>query len=250
MRRTVFLLMAAMVALTFAGAAHGAIVNLTADDFVTVDSTTYELVTAKPTDPGPGLPAGAGLMWEWDAGKNDWKSCICQMVAFRALQAVGQYAGISDFTSAGTDILTGWNTDGPEDLYVHRMGWVEGTNFDYADPITGNAQLDLADAWYEYTISGTTYRVESQGGNYAFTDDTGHDGYQAGWDFFDYRTFVKEGGSGQTKTYFATVVRPQIVDNFKGATSFDVHPVPLPGALWLLGSGILGLAGLRKKCCS
>ena len=24
-------------------------------------------------------------------------------------------------------------------------------------------------------------------------------------------------------------------------------PVPLPGALWLLGSGLLGLVGLRRK---
>lgn len=27
----------------------------------------------------------------------------------------------------------------------------------------------------------------------------------------------------------------------------DVSPVPIPGAVWLLGSGILGLAGLRRK---
>jgi hypothetical protein len=29
--------------------------------------------------------------------------------------------------------------------------------------------------------------------------------------------------------------------------NFGVSPVPIPGALWLLGSGLLGLAGLRRK---
>jgi hypothetical protein len=247
MRKIARCFLLVIVVLAFAGGAQAAIVNLAADDFVTVDGTAYELVTAKPTDPGPALPAGAGLMWEWNTSTSDWKACICQMVAFRALQAVGQYADITDFTSAGTDILTGWNTDGPVELYVDRMVWTEGANFAYADPITPNPQLDLDDAWYEYTINGTTYRVESQAGNYAFTDDTGHAGYQAGWDFFDYREFVKDGGSGAKKSYFSGVIRPQIVNNFKGATSFDVAPVPVPAAVWLLGSGLIGLAGLRRK---
>ena len=27
----------------------------------------------------------------------------------------------------------------------------------------------------------------------------------------------------------------------------DVDPVPIPGAVWLLGSGLFGLLGLRRK---
>ncbi len=30
-------------------------------------------------------------------------------------------------------------------------------------------------------------------------------------------------------------------------TVVDANPVPIPGAAWLLGSGLLGLAGLRKR---
>ncbi|BBO86531.1 hypothetical protein DSCO28_70970 [Desulfosarcina ovata subsp. sediminis] len=30
-------------------------------------------------------------------------------------------------------------------------------------------------------------------------------------------------------------------------TSAEVKPVPIPGAIWLLGSGLLGLAGVRRK---
>jgi len=29
---------------------------------------------------------------------------------------------------------------------------------------------------------------------------------------------------------------------------FDPHPVPLPAAVWLLGGGLVGLAGLKRKC--
>jgi len=27
----------------------------------------------------------------------------------------------------------------------------------------------------------------------------------------------------------------------------DVAPVPIPGAIWLLGSGLIGMVGMRKK---
>ena len=221
-----------MIVFAFAGATQGAIVNLAADNLVTVDGTTYDLVSPKPTDPGPTLPAGTGLMWEWNADATTWKACICRMVAFRALQAAGQSVGITDFTSAITGILTGWNSDGPEELYVDNMPWVDGTNFAYAVSMTSNAELTLADAWYEYTIGDQTYRVESRAGNYAFNPDTGHAGYRVDWDFFDYRSAVKNGsGNADEKAYFKNVVRSQIVDNFKEETSFNVNPVPIPSAL-------------------
>ena len=39
-----------------------------------------------------------------------------------------------------------------------------------------------------------------------------------------------------------------IIDNFEGNYgSTEQPPVPIPGAVWLLGSGLIGLAGLRKK---
>ena len=34
---------------------------------------------------------------------------------------------------------------------------------------------------------------------------------------------------------------------FDGAEGADVGAVPVPGAVWLLGSGLVGLAGLRRK---
>ena len=40
-----------------------------------------------------------------------------------------------------------------------------------------------------------------------------------------------------------------LTDNYVGIVNLTTKtsPVPLPGAIWLLGSGLLGLAGLRKQ---
>ena len=143
--------------------------------------------------------------------------------------------------------MTGWNTDGPEELFVDNMPWTEA-DLTYADPITANEYLTLEDAWYKFTIEGTgTYLVSSKAGNYAIDADTGHTGYQDGWDFFDYRTYFKTNqGLDDTKFYFRDVARPQIVENFEGGTSFDVTPVPLPAAFWFLGSGLAGLIAFKK----
>jgi hypothetical protein len=44
------------------------------------------------------------------------------------------------------------------------------------------------------------------------------------------------------------VVYNSISDNVTGAWVVkDYNPVPIPGAVWLLGSGLVGLAGLRRK---
>ncbi len=219
---------------SLAGAAQ---VIVDAPSTITVDGVPYTLVSP--------APDYSGLMWEEiPVGK----ACLCKMSAFRALQALGTFLSLSEFSSAQLSIVTGWNTHGPEELFVDSLTWVKGTNFAYADPITSGSLLTLADAWYEFTYSGVIYRVAHDSFNYRFAHVETHAGYHPDWDFFDYRLFIQTtGGSTPEKDYFSSVIRPQIVANFRGETWFEVNAVPIPGAVWLLGTGIMGLAARRWR---
>lgn len=229
-----------------AGAAFAGRVTVGTDGGLTVDGAVYQLISPAPAAPGPDVPQGTGLMWEWDG--SSWKACLCQMVSFRALQAVEKYLDLSGLESSRTGIVTGWNTHGPEELYVDLMPWEENLNFQYADPITAGSSLSIDDAWFRFTIEGKgTYEVKSDAENYRFTHDKTHAGYHEDWGFFDYRTFVKGGQSGPEKFYFSQHIRSQIVDNLKGETVFQVSAVPVPGTAGLLISGLLGLAAVSRR---
>lgn len=243
MTKRMLLTLAALSSLAAGTTVHAASVMVGAASTISVDGLSYTLVGDKPN----------GVMWEED-GQGGYKSCGCKMSAFRALQAVGDYLGLNDtFTTAAMRITTGWNTHGPEELYDETLGWKMGENFDYASPITDTKNLTLADAWYEFTLvpGGEGYRVNFDAWNYRFTHDSTLAGYHSDWDFFAYRTFAQNTiGTSDEMVYFRTVVRPQFIDNLKGETRFEVNavaPVPIPGAVWLLGSAMAGMAVVRRR---
>jgi hypothetical protein len=49
------------------------------------------------------------------------------------------------------------------------------------------------------------------------------------------------------KGFWASTDFENPVAQFSGAQGADVSPVPVPAAAWLLGSGLIGLAGLRRR---
>ncbi len=211
-----------------AGFAGAETVTVGAENAVTVDGSVRKLVSAAPTTGDPAVtppPAGTGLMWEWESSGGTWKACLCRMFSFRALQAVMVHTAATDLSSAGTKIIAGWNTEGPEELFVENMPWVEGVNFSYGEGLTENSQMTLDDVWFVFSINGAgVFRVSASVANYAFTPDTTHEGYHADWDFFDYRTYFKTHATMDAeKKYFRDVVRPQIVANFKNGASFEVE---------------------------
>jgi hypothetical protein len=228
MKKTIPLIMAVMLSVNFWGCRHAEFIAVGSGDLVVVDGVPYELISSMPEVPGPDRPEGTGLMWEWDGAMNQWKTCICQMVAFRALQAFGEYTRMPDIHSEYFDITTGWNTDGSDNL-MKLIDW-KGA-FLYADPITDNEYLTLDDAWYDFATTRLTVRIRPTADNYHFVHDTDHDGYHEDWDFFDYRTAFKTGsGTTAEKNYFKNVVRPQIVNNFKAETIFEIRLMHDPRA--------------------
>ncbi|NDY71391.1 hypothetical protein DO021_21160 [Desulfobacter hydrogenophilus] len=229
-------------------AAHAEFITVGSDSILTVDGAEYQLISAKPSSDGPEVPDGTGLMWEWNSTSTTWQACLCRLTAFRALQALETSLNLTTITSDQIDIVTGWNTHGPEEMYVDLMTWVENDNFSYAGDITPGADLTLDDAWFIFTIEGIgTYEVTSSAQNYAFEHDVDAAGYQADWDFFDYRRYVKNGGTGDESTYFSSVIRSQVVENLTGTTYFEVNAVPEPGSAVLMMFGLLGICGANRK---
>ena len=63
------------------------------------------------------------------------------------------------------------------------------------------------------------------------------------WDFADYDGMDSVNYVKVVKNYNGTDIKKcgKFIDAVVG------NPIPLPGGLYLLGSGLLGLAGIRKK---
>lgn len=159
---------------------------------------------------------------------------------------------------AGRDDLAGW--------YVGFRGidWIGS----YWQPFDGARSLDLngnAPGWIAQTLDtspGTTYRVtfalagNPDGGDpvkdllvsalgigsrsYSF-DTTGKTRSAMGWvvEEFDFTA-----RSNWTTLIFASAERGPYGPALDGV---EAAPVPIPAAVWLLGSGLLGLVAIRRK---
>lgn len=104
--------------------------------------------------------------------------------------------------------------DSETDTWAEELDWTTPVDPDL-DPAEDFAGLSVADAIDLY--------AGSAGG-------TGYDLAESGFDWIRYIR-VESNGTSYTE-----------VDGFA-----DVAPVPIPGAVWLLGSGLLGLVGIRRR---
>nr|WP_320009489.1 hypothetical protein [uncultured Desulfobulbus sp.] len=236
--RTLFLALVCTL-LTSVATAQAASVTLGTDTALSVDGTSYTLVST--------APDYSGLMWEEKTpGSGDYKICLCSMFAYRTIEGLSQYLGLSELETAAIWVVTGWSTDGPEHIFS-TLGWDVGTNFLFSDPITEPALLSIDDAWVSFTLGSTSYTLSSLAENYAFTDDTTHAGYQEGWDFFAYRTYFKTAdGFDATKAYFQDVVRGQIVNNLTNRATFEINVLPEPSTGLILGFGFTLFAAVQR----
>lgn len=80
--------------------------------------------------------------------------CLCQGVSFRVAQTIVDNWKDGVFHVNDVKVRTGWNSDGPKELFVDKLGMSEGKegSFNYAVNISPPSELSLQDAWYEITI--------------------------------------------------------------------------------------------------
>lgn len=119
-----------------------------------------------------------------------------------------------------------------------------GINGDGADELSGNAAAPLAngDGVYQFTVP-----TGSIGGNINFAW-----GATSGIDVFmvwsaDGLTSLDVDGDGTPGARMVDGPFPGFSANFTGSSGPTPAVVPVPAAVWLLGSGLVGLVGVARR---
>lgn len=116
--------------------------------------------------------------------------CVCQGVAFRVAQLMAEEWPDGVFHVDDAKVVTGWKTEGPEDLMVNRLGMIpdEHKGFSYDKRAPEVKDQILEDAWYQVTIlsTGQKYTFYATEKIYGTADSSGKT-------MLDYRREV-EGG--------------------------------------------------------
>ena len=101
------------------------------------------------------------------------------------------------------------------------------------------------------TVAGSNYdQAFSTGGDFLFTFNLAAGDYQVAMGVFANMSSAENWGSGTLADGFTFLGAPQYLGNYYyelGVTTPDTPQVPEPCALLLLGPGLVGLVGIRRK---
>nr|WP_321502366.1 Synerg-CTERM sorting domain-containing protein [uncultured Dethiosulfovibrio sp.] len=182
-----------------------------------------------------------------DDGKGGTKICLCQAMAFRVSQMMSHRWADGIFRPNDVSIETGWNSDGPSEFWVDRMG-MDPKDVAISSNATSGSELSVSDGWYKVTVKST-------GETFSFRATS--DIYLS--DFLDLRALAKQGkiSDAQKKRQMALrkrienrVLASPYVSLFKVEEPSSVIAQPVP-ALSSNGVPVLPRAITdeeRKKC--
>mgnify|MGYP006299546021 CR=1 FL=1 len=185
-------------------------------------------------------------------------------------QSYGQVAGteISFNNSATIKSLTVWGlyynyrdmtfTPPAEDDFTIRFHEVVGgdpdESFIYEQNVGAGVRTDTGEGYYDLNIFKYTFdglNINLSAGDYLLSviDDTVNPASNGYWHWVsandtgtDWWRREDNQPAGEEFTFYWTAG-----GGFTGDRAFQASAVPVPAAVWLLGSGLMGLIGVRRK---
>ncbi|WP_166405026.1 sirohydrochlorin chelatase [Desulfonema ishimotonii] len=165
--------------------------------------TDTDLVSVKTNELAIADPDSGATTYTYEEGKTNLadlladgslKPCFCQRLCFRAAQAL---EASPDFATRYPDgipvakmrIVTLWNTDGAEELFVEALGWAE-SDVRILFNATAHADLCIEDAVFYFIPENeeTGWKVSGEAG--LFPED-----------FFEKRAAAKKGGDAEKAAF-------------------------------------------------
>ena len=143
-------------------------------------------------------------------------------------------------------------------------GWTQSGNTGYTSvqssfPLSGTFSAFFGPIGSDGFISQALVTTPGQSYTVSFWLQNGASGandFRLYWDGSEIYNFFNASAFGYTQYSFveqATTSSTELSMGFRNVPNFfflddvDVSPVPIPGAVWLFGSGIVGLIGLKRR---
>ncbi|MBG0789705.1 MAG: hypothetical protein H0S80_04315 [Desulfovibrionaceae bacterium] len=190
------------------------------------------------------LAGNAFASYTYATGFDSWSTVNGPEASAMFLSFSGNWA-TSSTAGGAVDSVTASNVDSTINFLVGANEFV----FTYTAPVT--ITITMADnVFTDSTLSYANPFTNDPLSTYSYLSHTLNSitynlpgGIVDGWD----ASFGFYANDGQEK-YFPISSITFELDSSSAVvlTNFDYNPVPIPGAAWLLGSGLIGLVGLRR----
>lgn len=154
-----------------------------------------------------------------DDGKGGSKVCLCQSMAFRVSQMMSYRWADGIFRPSDVSIETGWNSDGPSEFWVDRMG-MNPKDVVISPSATPEDRLALSDAWYRVTVKST---------GETFTFRATSDIYLS--DFLDLRALSKQGKISDAQKKRQMALRKRIENRVLASPYVSLFSVEEPSSV-------------------
>jgi hypothetical protein len=141
----------------------------------------------------------------------------------------------------------------PESV-VNNISWTGFTQIsssEYSRSVSGSFSSDKYPFAFNFT-GGNNYSITNASGSFTIKMlyDSSHNYLQTIDSSYMFKGIVDQVPNLMmtitSKPDVAGLIGPFIVGTFDNIT-WDINPVPIPASLWIFGSGLLGLIGLRRR---